>query len=147
MVWFNHAPLLVFIKEAFDLTSQQVKALMILNVALTIPARILIGILVDKIGPRKVYSAPAGNLRFSLCRLCLFPDLSTVSADEIFNGLCRCRFCYWYSYGRRVVSPQDQSALPRVFMAVGVTLVPRHRRCFCRPLRCSMGVKMAGAMR
>jgi NNP family nitrate/nitrite transporter-like MFS transporter len=57
MVWFNHAPLLVFIKEAFDLTSQQVKALMILNVALTIPARILIGILVDKIGPRKVYSA------------------------------------------------------------------------------------------
>ena len=56
MVWFNHAPLLVFIKEAFDLTSQQVKALMILNVALTIPARILIGILVDKIGPRKVYS-------------------------------------------------------------------------------------------
>jgi len=56
MVWFNHAPLLVFMKEAFDMTSQQVKALMILNVALTIPARIVIGILVDKIGPRKVYS-------------------------------------------------------------------------------------------
>lgn len=57
MVWFNHAPLLVFMKEAFDMTSQQVKALMILNVALTIPARIIIGILVDKIGPRKVYSS------------------------------------------------------------------------------------------
>jgi MFS transporter, NNP family, nitrate/nitrite transporter len=56
MVWFNHAPLLVFMKEAFDMTSQQVKALMILNVALTIPARIVIGILVDKLGPRKVYS-------------------------------------------------------------------------------------------
>jgi len=56
MVWFNHAPLLVFMKEAFDMSSQQVKALMILNVALTIPARIFIGILVDKIGPRKVYS-------------------------------------------------------------------------------------------
>ena len=56
MVWFNHAPLLVFMKEAFDMTSQQVKALMILNVALTIPARIIIGILVDKLGPRKVYS-------------------------------------------------------------------------------------------
>jgi NNP family nitrate/nitrite transporter-like MFS transporter len=56
MVWFNHAPLLVFMKEAFDMTTQQVKALMILNVALTIPARIIIGILVDKIGPRKVYS-------------------------------------------------------------------------------------------
>jgi len=56
MVWFNHAPLLVFMKEAFDMSSQQVKALMILNVALTIPARIFIGIMVDKIGPRKVYS-------------------------------------------------------------------------------------------
>ncbi len=57
VVWFNHAPLLVFMKEAFDMTSQQVKALMILNVALTIPARIVIGILVDKFGPRKVYSS------------------------------------------------------------------------------------------
>lgn len=56
VVWFNHAPLLVFMKEAFDMTSQQVKALMILNVALTIPARIVVGILVDKIGPRKVFS-------------------------------------------------------------------------------------------
>ncbi len=57
VVWFSHAPLLVFIKEAFDLTSQQVKALMILNVAITIPARIVIGTLVDKYGPRHVYSA------------------------------------------------------------------------------------------
>lgn len=56
VVWFSHAPLLVFMKEAFDLTSQQVKALMILNVALTIPARIIIGILVDKFGPRIIYS-------------------------------------------------------------------------------------------
>ncbi len=57
VVWFNHAPLLVYMKETFDMTSQQVKALMILNVALTIPARIVIGILVDKFGPRKVYSS------------------------------------------------------------------------------------------
>ncbi|WP_413664018.1 NarK family nitrate/nitrite MFS transporter [Microbulbifer sp. VAAC004] len=56
VVWFSHAPLMVFIKEAFDLTSQQVKALLILNVALTIPARIIIGMLVDKLGPRLVYS-------------------------------------------------------------------------------------------
>ena len=56
VVWFSHAPLLAAIKETFDLTQQQVKALMILNVALTIPARIVIGILVDKFGPRHVYS-------------------------------------------------------------------------------------------
>lgn len=57
VVWFSHAPLMAFIKEAFDLTSQQIKALLILNVALTIPARIVIGILVDKYGPRIVYSS------------------------------------------------------------------------------------------
>jgi len=57
VVWFSHAPMLAFIKEAFDLTGQQLKALMILNVAMTIPARIVIGILVDKFGPRHVYSA------------------------------------------------------------------------------------------
>jgi len=57
VVWFSHAPLLVFIKEAFDLSSAQIKALLILNVALTIPARIVIGILVDRYGPRIIYSA------------------------------------------------------------------------------------------
>ena len=57
VVWFSHAPMLAVIKEAFDLTTQQVKALMILNVAMTIPARIVIGILVDKFGPRHVYSS------------------------------------------------------------------------------------------
>ncbi|MCG8312191.1 MAG: NarK family nitrate/nitrite MFS transporter [Pseudomonadales bacterium] len=56
VVWFSHAPLMAHIKEAFDLTGAQVKALLILNVALTIPARIIIGILVDKFGPRHVYS-------------------------------------------------------------------------------------------
>jgi len=56
VVWFSHAPLMVFIKEAFNLTTPQVKALLILNVALTIPARIAIGILVDKFGPRIIYS-------------------------------------------------------------------------------------------
>lgn len=56
VVWFSHAPLMVFIKEAFDLSTAQVKALLILNVALTIPARIVIGILVDKYGPRYIFS-------------------------------------------------------------------------------------------
>jgi len=55
VMWFSHAPLMGAIKEAFNLTGQQVKALLILNVALTIPARILIGILVDKFGPKHVF--------------------------------------------------------------------------------------------
>jgi len=55
-MWFNHAPLMASIREAFGLTDQQVKMLLILNVALTIPARIIIGMLVDAFGPRRIYS-------------------------------------------------------------------------------------------
>jgi len=55
-VWFNHAPLLGAIRETFNLTDGQVKALLILNVALTIPARIVVGMLVDHFGPRRMYS-------------------------------------------------------------------------------------------
>lgn len=55
-VWFNHAPLMASIREALNLSDQQVKTLLILNVALTIPARIIIGMLVDAFGPRRMYS-------------------------------------------------------------------------------------------
>jgi NNP family nitrate/nitrite transporter-like MFS transporter len=55
-VWFNHAPLIVAIQETFALSKQEVKALLIINVALTIPARIVIGMLVDKYGPRLIFS-------------------------------------------------------------------------------------------
>lgn len=56
VMWFSHAPLKPYIMAAFDMTNAQWKALLILNVALTIPARIVIGILVDKFGPRIVFS-------------------------------------------------------------------------------------------
>ena len=56
MVWFNHAPLLAAIQKTFDLSTQEVKALLIINVALTIPARIVVGMLVDKYGPRITFS-------------------------------------------------------------------------------------------
>jgi MFS transporter, NNP family, nitrate/nitrite transporter len=67
LVWFNHAPLLAAIRANLGLTEPQVKTLLILNVALTIPARILIGMLVDRFGPRITYSvllAIGGGLCF-----------------------------------------------------------------------------------
>ncbi len=57
MVWFAHAPLMPFIREALSLNDQQVKVLLILNVAMTIPARIVVGMLVDRYGPRILFSA------------------------------------------------------------------------------------------
>ncbi|PSV43391.1 NarK family nitrate/nitrite MFS transporter [Photobacterium indicum] len=57
MVWFNFAPLLQSVKESLGLTTAEIKTLLILNVAFTIPARVVIGMLTDKYGPRIVYSA------------------------------------------------------------------------------------------
>jgi len=68
VVWFSHAPLMASIRDTFDLTEQQVKILFILNVALTIPSRIIIGMLVDNFGPRKVYS----SLLFFSSFICMF---------------------------------------------------------------------------
>jgi MFS transporter, NNP family, nitrate/nitrite transporter len=83
VVWFSHAPLMASIRETFDLTTQQVKILLILNVALTIPARIIIGMLVDHFGPRKVYS----SLLFLSSFVCIF-----FATAESFETLAIARF-------------------------------------------------------
>ena len=57
MAWFNMAPLATTMKGSLEwLTDANIKILLICNVALTIPARIIIGMLLDRFGPRKVYS-------------------------------------------------------------------------------------------
>jgi NNP family nitrate/nitrite transporter-like MFS transporter len=56
VMWFNLAPLKPLMMAAFQMTEAQWKALLIMNIALTIPARIVVGSLVDKFGPRNIYS-------------------------------------------------------------------------------------------
>ena len=56
-VWFNMAPLATTMLRKLDwLTPDHIKALAICNVALTIPARIFVGALIDRYGPRRVFS-------------------------------------------------------------------------------------------
>lgn len=56
-VWFNMAPVATTMLHSIDwLTAEHVKILAICNVALTIPARIIVGSLIDKYGPRIVFS-------------------------------------------------------------------------------------------
>ncbi len=74
VVWFNHAPLLQAIAASLGLSSDEVKMLLTLNVALTIPARIIIGMLTDRYGPRRVYS--------TLLALCAIPCAIFALADN-----------------------------------------------------------------
>ncbi len=56
-VWFNLAPLATTMQnEVGWLTKEHIKILLICNVALTIPARILVGALIDKFGARVVFT-------------------------------------------------------------------------------------------
>jgi len=56
-VWFNMAPLATsMLKSANWLTADDLRLFAIANVALTIPARILVGMALDKWGPRRVFS-------------------------------------------------------------------------------------------
>ncbi|WP_407695602.1 NarK family nitrate/nitrite MFS transporter [Shewanella psychropiezotolerans] len=83
MVWFNAAPLMGVIALSLGLTNEQIKTLLILNVALTIPARIIIGMVTDKFGPRLTYSA--------LLILCSFPCFM-FALGETFEQLALARF-------------------------------------------------------
>ncbi len=83
VVWFNHAPLMAMIREDLGLDKQQVTAILILNVALTIPARVIIGMFVDRFGPRAVFSA----LLFMSSFLCFF-----FAVAETFEMLALARF-------------------------------------------------------
>lgn len=56
-VWFNMAPLASSILASADwLTRDDIRLFAIANVALTIPARIIVGMALDKWGPRRVFS-------------------------------------------------------------------------------------------
>lgn len=56
-VWFNMAPLATSMLRSVDwLTQDHIRLFAIANVALTIPARILVGMALDRFGPRRVFS-------------------------------------------------------------------------------------------
>jgi NNP family nitrate/nitrite transporter-like MFS transporter len=78
VVWFNLAPVLTEMLDQFDwLTKANIKSLILCNVALTIPARIIVGSLIDKYGPRRVF---AGLMVF-----CAIPGLFFAFGDTLLQ--------------------------------------------------------------
>ena len=75
VVWFNMAGVLSKMIEQFDwLSKSNVKALLVTNVALTIPARIIVGGLIDKYGPRRIFAG--------LMVIMLIPGLTFAFGDN-----------------------------------------------------------------
>ncbi|MTV26343.1 NarK family nitrate/nitrite MFS transporter [Nitriliruptoraceae bacterium ZYF776] len=57
VVWFAFAPLAGTVGAELGLSGDQLTVLALCNVALTVPARVLIGMALDRWGPRRVYAA------------------------------------------------------------------------------------------
>ena len=57
VVWFNFAPFATTIGEQFHLSTGQLVTLGLCNLALTVPARLVVGSLLDRFGPRRTFSA------------------------------------------------------------------------------------------
>ena len=56
VVWFNFAPFANTIAEDLGLTGEQKLTIGLCNIALTVPARIFIGMALDRWGPRRVFA-------------------------------------------------------------------------------------------
>jgi NNP family nitrate/nitrite transporter-like MFS transporter len=74
VVWFNFAPFATTIATELGLTPEQKATLLICNLALTIPARIIVGMLLDRFGPRITFSC--------LLFFALIPCLATAAAQD-----------------------------------------------------------------
>jgi NNP family nitrate/nitrite transporter-like MFS transporter len=55
VIWFDMAPFLVALGKGLRLEKDQLAVLSIANLGLTIPGRVLIGRVLDKVGPRRLY--------------------------------------------------------------------------------------------
>jgi len=107
VVWFDMAPFAVAIQDDLGLTKAQLVTLTLCNLALTVPARVLVGAVLDRVGPRRLY---AGLLILSAVPNTMFAMSSSFSvlvASRLLLGVVGAGFVV----GIRMVSewfdPED----------------------------------------
>ncbi len=83
VIWFNHAPLLMLIQQDLAISDADIEIILLLNVALAIPARVITGLLVDRFGARISFSV--------LLAVCSVPCFMFAAADN-FAELAWSRF-------------------------------------------------------
>jgi NNP family nitrate/nitrite transporter-like MFS transporter len=100
VVWFNFAPFANTIAEQLGLTDAEKKTIALCNVALTVPARVFIGMALDRWGPRRVY---AGILLFAVVPNTVFA-LSTSFTTLLLSRLALSVVGAGFVVGIRMVS-------------------------------------------
>jgi MFS transporter, NNP family, nitrate/nitrite transporter len=85
--WFNFAPFATTIAKQLSLNPGQVKTLAICNLALTIPARIVIGMVLDRFGPRITFSALMGFALIPCFATALAQDFNQLVISRLLMGI------------------------------------------------------------
>ena len=87
VAWFNMAPFNTTIMRALGLSLAEINILMVCNVALTIPARIIIGFWVDQYGPQKVFSSLLVFSALVCFGFALAQDFKTLLVTRLLMGI------------------------------------------------------------
>ncbi|NJO77236.1 MAG: NarK family nitrate/nitrite MFS transporter [Cyanobacteria bacterium RM1_2_2] len=92
VVWFNFAPLATAVRAELGLTEVQLRTIAICNVALTVPARIIVGMLLDRFGPRRTYSCLLIYAAFPCIAFALAQNFEQMVISRLALSIVGCGF-------------------------------------------------------
>lgn len=92
VVWFNFAPFSTAIATEFGLEPPQVRAIAFCNVALTVPARIIVGMILDRFGPRITYSCLLVYAAFPCIAFALSQNFTQLVLSRLALSIVGCGF-------------------------------------------------------
>ncbi len=92
VAWFALPPLIPFVQKDLGLSNSQIGWLATAGVLLTIPGRLIIGPMVDRFGPRKVYSLLMAFTALPVAALGLAGNFQQMFALRLLIGLVGCGF-------------------------------------------------------
>lgn len=92
IAWFSFAPLSILIQNDLGFTDVQLGWLATAGVVLTIPGRLIVGWLVDRIGPRKTFSMLLAIMSIPVLLMALVENYSQLLILRLLVGLAGCGF-------------------------------------------------------
>ncbi len=131
LLWFGHAPLLPAIRAELGLSDAQVAGLMVLNVALTPFARVLVGMLTDRLGPRRTYALVLVTGGLLTVAFALARDFTILASLRLASGVIGAGFVVgirmigeWFPRERLGVAEGIYGGFGNAGSAAGALILP-----------------------
>lgn len=121
LVLFNIAPLATAIIDEFQLSPEQYRTMILCNLALAIPLRIVFGMLIDRFGPRVVFSAILFYAAFPCIAFALAQNFQQLIWSRLAIGVVGAGFVVGIRMVAEWFPPRDIGFAEGIYGA-GVTL-------------------------